>query len=77
MKELVKQNGLKSTVRVNSAGCLDACEFGPVLVRYPEARWYGGVDAEDVGDLFEREIICGESVDRLRIEHPAFNSGEV
>jgi hypothetical protein len=27
-------------VRVNMAGCLDRCEFGPAMVIYPEGIWY-------------------------------------
>ena len=39
MKQRAKEMGLPST-RINSAGCLDRCEFGPVMVIYPEGVWY-------------------------------------
>ena len=52
-KDKVKALGAKvpGKVRINSAGCLDRCEQGPVLVVYPEAVWYTYVDREDIDDL--------------------------
>ena len=34
---------------VSSTSCLKACDYGPVLVVYPEGTWYGKVD-EDAAD---------------------------
>jgi NADH:ubiquinone oxidoreductase subunit E len=36
LKSLVVQAGLKGRVRVNHAGCLDQCGFGPMMVVYPD-----------------------------------------
>ncbi|MGE5456845.1 MAG: (2Fe-2S) ferredoxin domain-containing protein, partial [Methanococcaceae archaeon] len=36
----LKEMGLKGTVRANTSGCLDACEFGVSVVVYPEQIWY-------------------------------------
>lgn len=66
-KSEVRRRGLQDKVRVNSAGCLDACEHGPTLVVYPEGIWYGGVSLEDVPEIVERHLLGGEPVDRLRI----------
>lgn len=73
LKGRLKEAGLKSKYRINSAGCLDACEFGPVIACYPSGRWYGNVDASDVDELFEREVLAGEEIERLLIDHPSFN----
>ncbi len=54
-------------VRANTAGCLDRCEEGPVLVIYPEGVWYTYVDEADLDEIIERHIIGGEIVDRLRL----------
>src|SRR5690349_21653830 len=35
MKVRAKELGLRTT-RINAAGCLDRCEFGPTMVIYPE-----------------------------------------
>jgi (2Fe-2S) ferredoxin len=59
---------LKGKVRTNRAGCLDACQFGVTVVVYPDGVWYGGVKAEDVKEIFEKHIVGGQPVERLRID---------
>ena len=54
-------------VRVNSAGCLDRCEKGPVLVIYPEAVWYTYVDRDDLDEIVDRHLVQGQVVDRLKV----------
>ena len=54
-------------VRVNSAGCLNRCAEGPVLVVYPEAVWYTYVDREDLEDILQQHLLQGRPVERLRV----------
>jgi (2Fe-2S) ferredoxin len=54
-------------VRVNSAGCLDRCDEGPVLVVYPEGVWYTYVDREDIDEILSEHVQNGRVVERLRI----------
>ena len=54
-------------VRINTAGCLDRCALGPVMVVYPEAVWYTYVDREDLDEIIERHLVGGERVERLRL----------
>ena len=54
-------------MRINTAGCLDRCDLGPVLVIYPEAVWYTYVDREDLDEILERHLEGGEVVERLKI----------
>ncbi len=54
-------------VRVNSAGCLDRCDVGPVIVVYPEAVWYTYVDQEDIDEIVDEHLVNGRVVDRLKI----------
>jgi (2Fe-2S) ferredoxin len=75
MKREVNNRGLAGDVRVNSAGCLDACEHGISMVVYPDGIWYGGVKKEDVGEIIERTIIKGEVIDRLTIADPRYFPG--
>ena len=72
MKREIKQRGLRGIVRANQSGCLDACEFGPSVVIYPEGIWYGGVTPEDVPEIMESHIINGQPVERLKIRDPKF-----
>jgi len=67
LKAEVKRRGLQDRVRVNAAGCLDACEQGPTIVIYPEGIWYGGVAEADVPEIVERHLVAGEPVERLRL----------
>lgn len=60
----LKNRGLKGTVRVNKAGCLDQCALGPVVVIYPSATWYVNVQAKDVPDLVSA-MVEKRHVDRL------------
>jgi len=38
----------KGRVRINTAGCLDRCDEGAVLVVYPGDVWYTSVDESDI-----------------------------
>jgi (2Fe-2S) ferredoxin len=54
-------------VRINTAGCLDRCAEGPVVVIYPEETWYTYVDQADLDEIIEEHLVRGHPVDRLRI----------
>lgn len=59
--------GREGCVRVNSAGCLNRCEEGPVAVVYPEAVWYTYVDQQDIDEIIEQHLLQGRIVERLKI----------
>ncbi len=69
-KNKVKSMGdrIAGKVRVNSAGCLDRCAEGPVIVVYPEAVWYTYVDQEDIDEIVESHLAQGKVVERLLID---------
>lgn len=71
LKKAVGEAGLAGQVRINSAGCLDACEFGAAIVVYPEQIWYGGVSLADVPELVETHLVHGRPVARLLVQFPA------
>jgi (2Fe-2S) ferredoxin len=58
MKVRAKELGLKG-VRVNQAGCLDRCEFGPTLVIYPEGVWYSPKTRADVDRILQAHLVEG------------------
>ncbi len=72
LKRELKERGIRGTVRVNTSGCLDACEFGPTMVVYPEAIWYGGVQLGDLSEIIDSHIVGGKPVERLMIRDPKF-----
>jgi len=55
-------------VRINTAGCLNRCDQGPVLVIYPEDTWYTFVDKEDIDEIIDEHLCHGRSVERLQIK---------
>jgi (2Fe-2S) ferredoxin len=52
-------------VRVNSAGCMDRCEQGPVMVIYPDETWYTFVDQQDIDEIIREHLVNGRKVQRL------------
>ena len=55
-------------IRINSAGCLDRCDEGPLLVVYPEGIWYTYVDETDIDEIFEVHLKQGCTVERLQLK---------
>jgi (2Fe-2S) ferredoxin len=68
-KERVKAlgNQIPDRVRINTAGCLDRCGQGPVLVIYPEAIWYTYVDKDDIDEIIDEHLVHGRVVERLKV----------
>ena len=68
-KQRIKALGLngEGKVRVNTAGCMDRCSEGPVMVVYPEGVWYTYVDNADVDEIISEHIQHGRIVERLKI----------
>src|SRR5262245_14132650 len=64
LKLAAKARGLPG-VRVNAAGCLDACEHGVSVVVYPEGTWYAGVTVGDIDEIVEQHLARGQPVQRL------------
>jgi (2Fe-2S) ferredoxin len=70
MKKRVKELGerIPDRVRINTAGCLDRCNQGPVIVVYPEATWYTYIDREDIDEIIDSHLVGGKVVDRLKVD---------
>ncbi len=66
LKKRVAAAGLKDSVRINRAGCLNACGLGPAVVVYPDGIWYGNVQVDDADELFA-SLCDGAPVERLRL----------
>ncbi len=67
LKEETHKRGLKGTVRVNAAGCLDACAQGPSVVVYPQGVWYTLKTKDDALEVIEQHLLQGEVVEHLRM----------
>jgi (2Fe-2S) ferredoxin len=70
VKHKVKELGIsdrENKIRINTAGCMDRCEEGPVIVVYPEGTWYTYVDEKDLDEIIEEHLKNGRVVERLKI----------
>jgi (2Fe-2S) ferredoxin len=70
LKQLVKEAGMGTQIRVNNAGCMDQCGHGPMIAVYPENVWYCHVTPEDADLIFRDHLVGGNPVERL-LYHPA------
>jgi (2Fe-2S) ferredoxin len=66
LKVRAKEAGLRD-VRINAAGCLDRCEYGPNLVVYPEGVWYTYRSQADLDEILEKHLVGGGRVERLML----------
>lgn len=69
-KSKIKELGLsgQGNIRINTAGCLDRCGDGPVMVIYPQETWYTFVDEADIDEIIESHLINNQQVDRLKLK---------
>lgn len=69
-KAKIKQMGLsgRGKVRMNTAGCLDRCGQGPVMVVYPDEAWYSYQNEADIDEIIEQHIVKGRKVARLLLK---------
>lgn len=66
MKSRAKELGLADT-RINTSGCLDRCELGPVMVIYPEGIWYRPTNKADIDEILTEHLQKGQLVERLML----------
>ena len=66
-KGRIAELGLRRKIRINRAGCLDACQYGPSVVIYPDDIWYRAETPEDFEEIIECHLRKGEVVERLQI----------
>lgn len=70
LKKCTKELGIvgKGGVRANTAGCMDRCGQGPVMVVYPEGTWYRWQTQEDIEEIIQQHLQKGRIVERLKID---------
>ena len=68
-EELEKKN-LEKEVLVIATGCHGMCEFGPIVVVYPEGTFYSQVKPADVPEIVEEHLYKGRIVNRLLYKEP-------
>ncbi len=62
MQEELVDRGLNAMV--SSTGCLNLCEEGPVMIIYPQAYWYRGVESEEAVDAILDALEAGKPAEQ-------------
>ena len=58
-------------VRLSKSGCQGFCQMGPLVTVIPDGILYTKVRAEDVPEIVDQTLLCGEVVSRLLYKDPA------
>jgi (2Fe-2S) ferredoxin len=66
IKRRAKALGLPK-IRVNSSGCLDRCEHGPVIVVYPAGIWYRIRNIEEADAFVQKHLAEHGRADELML----------
>jgi len=61
-RDALGEAGLKRDVRPLEVDCLGQCGQGPMVLVYPDAVWYAGVQAEDAGQITDQHLAAGKPV---------------
>ena len=67
MKEKIKESGIRG-IRVNTAGCLNRCKKGPLMVIYPEGVWMKVTNKKDIDLIIEKYIKNKKLIKNLLIK---------
>ena len=70
-QQLIDEKNMGDKVTCNIVGCFGFCSQGPFVKIFPEDTLYRLVHIEDVEEIFEKDIIGGEIVERLLYVDPA------
>ena len=72
-EKLIADNNMGDKVTVNIVGCFGFCSQGPFVKIFPEDTLYRLVKVDDVEEIFEKDIVNGEIVERLLYVEPLTN----
>jgi (2Fe-2S) ferredoxin len=61
-KSALDDAGLKRGVRPVEVECMGQCGHGPMVLVYPDATWYAGVEADDVVQITDQHLAAGKPV---------------
>ena len=69
-RKQIKEHKLEDKVTANMVGCLGFCSQGPFVKMFPEETLYTKVTPKDVKEIFEKDVLNNEVVERLLFVDP-------
>ena len=72
-QELIEKHNVQDKVSVNFVGCFGFCSQGPFVKILPSQTLYRLVEVKDVEEIFEKDILKNEIVERLLYVDPLTN----
>lgn len=69
-QEIIKEKGLQEKVTANIVGCFGFCSQGPFVKIFPGETLYTKVKVKDCDEIFEKDIMGNEVVERLLFVDP-------
>ena len=70
-QELIKvleEHSIREEVNIIETGCMGPCDFGPVMMVYPEGIFYKKLSVDDIPELVEEHFLKGRPVHRLMLQ---------
>lgn len=67
-QKALQAKGLTNEINIIETGCMGPCDYGPVLVIYPEGIFYKHVSIQDVEEIVEEHFVKGRPVARLMLQ---------
>lgn len=65
---ILKEKNILNEVNIIETGCMGPCDYGPVMMVYPEGVFYRKVTTGDIAEIVEEHFIKGRPVKRLMVE---------
>lgn len=65
--QVLKDRDILNEVNVIETGCMGPCDFGPVMMIYPEGVFYKKVTVDDIEEMVDEHFIKGRPVKRLML----------
>lgn len=66
--EVLQEKGLTNEINIIETGCMGPCDYGPVMVIYPEGIFYKRVTPDDVEEIVSEHFMKGRPVTRLMLQ---------
>jgi len=65
---VLAEKGIANEVNLIETGCMGPCDYGPVMVIYPEGIFYKHVSVDDVEEIVSEHFVKGRPVQRLMLQ---------